>query len=101
VNDKVCIPAHSHIAGLLYSLVYGLRRIHLRNRSKLKQPFDLSEVRLLDSPFKTAQEADAKYMASLDLDRLLHNFRVNAGLPSTATPLGGWEAPTCELRGHC
>src|ERR1700722_17794677 len=64
------------------------------------QPFDLSEVRLLDSPFKTAQDADAKYMASLDLDRLLHNFRVNAGLPSTAKPLAGWEAPSCELRGH-
>src|SRR6202453_1464512 len=64
------------------------------------QPFDLSEVRLLDSPFKTAQEADARYMQSLDLDRLLHNFRVNAGLPSSAEPLGGWEAPNCELRGH-
>src|SRR5581483_4477259 len=33
-------------------------------------------------------------------DRLLHNFRVNAGLPSTAEPLGGWEKPDCELRGH-
>ncbi|HEY4232120.1 MAG TPA: beta-L-arabinofuranosidase domain-containing protein [Lacipirellulaceae bacterium] len=64
------------------------------------QPFDLSEVRLLDSPFKIAQDADAKYMGSLDLDRLLHNFRVNAALPTTAKPLGGWEAPSCELRGH-
>ena len=64
------------------------------------QPFDLSEVRLLDSPFKAAQDADAKYMASLDLDRLLHNFRINAGLPTTASPLGGWEAPSCEVRGH-
>ena len=64
------------------------------------QPFDLSEVRLLDSPFKMAQEADEKYLLSLNLDRLLHNFRVNAGLPSTATPLGGWESPTTELRGH-
>ena len=64
------------------------------------RPFDLGEVRLLDGPFKTAQEADEKYLLSLDLDRLLHNFRVNAGLPSTATPLGGWESPTTELRGH-
>jgi hypothetical protein len=64
------------------------------------RPFDLSEVRLLDGPFKTAQDADAKYLLSLDPDRLLHNFRVNAGLPSTAKPLGGWESPTTELRGH-
>ncbi|HMB95553.1 MAG TPA: beta-L-arabinofuranosidase domain-containing protein, partial [Tepidisphaeraceae bacterium] len=63
-------------------------------------PFDLSDVRLLDSPFKIAQDADAKYMASLDLDRLLHNFRVTAGLPSNAAPLGGWESPSCEVRGH-
>ena len=39
-------------------------------------------------------------MKSLDPDRLLHNFRVNAGLPSTAKPLEGWEAPNSGLRGH-
>ena len=66
----------------------------------IARPFDLGEVRLLDGPFKTAQDADAKYLLSLDLDRLLHNFRINAGLPSTAKPLGGWESPTTELRGH-
>jgi len=30
----------------------------------------------------------------------LHMFRVTAGLPSTAQPYGGWEAPVNELRGH-
>jgi DUF1680 family protein len=30
----------------------------------------------------------------------LHTFRINAGIPSSAQPLGGWEAPDCELRGH-
>jgi DUF1680 family protein len=63
-------------------------------------PFDLSRVRLLDSPFQQAQQRDLKYLLSLDPDRLLHNFRVAAGLPSSAKPLGGWETPTCELRGH-
>ena len=62
--------------------------------------FELSEVRLLDGPFKSAQDLDATYLLSLDPERLLHNFRVNAGLPSTAKPLGGWESPTIELRGH-
>ncbi len=37
---------------------------------------------------------------ALDPDRLLHMFRVTAGLPSSAAPLGGWEAPANELRGH-
>ena len=30
----------------------------------------------------------------------MHNFRVTAGIPSDADPIGGWEAPDCELRGH-
>jgi len=63
-------------------------------------PFRLSDVRLLDGPFKTAMLLDQQYLLSLDQDRLLHNFRVTAGLPSTATPLGGWESPDTELRGH-
>jgi DUF1680 family protein len=62
--------------------------------------FPLQDVRLLDGPFKHAMELDEKYLLSLDADRLLHNFRVNAGLPSSAQPLGGWEEPNCELRGH-
>ena len=64
------------------------------------EPFPLSQVRLLDSPFRAAQLRDADYLLSLDTDRLLRNFRVNAGLPTTALPYGGWEAPDCELRGH-
>ncbi len=62
--------------------------------------FPLEDVRLLDGPFKHAMELDRQYLLSLDVDRLLHNFRVNAGLPSSAEPLGGWEEPKGELRGH-
>ncbi len=62
--------------------------------------FRLEDVRLLDGPFKSAMELDRQYLLSLDVDRLLHNFRVNAALPSSAEPLGGWEEPKCELRGH-
>ena len=64
------------------------------------QPFPPEAVRLLDGPFKDAMARDQAYLLSLDPDRLLHNFRVNAGLPSAAQPLGGWEAPDVELRGH-
>jgi DUF1680 family protein len=63
-------------------------------------PFPLGDVRLLDGPFRDAMKRDADYLLSLDADRLLHNFRVTAGLPSSATPLGGWETPETELRGH-
>ena len=55
------------------------------------RPFPLQDVRLLDGPFKQAMQLDQQYLLSLDPDRLLHNFRVNAGLPSSASPHGRWE----------
>ncbi len=64
------------------------------------QPFPLSQVRLLDSPFRDAMVRDGNYLLSLDSDRLLYNFRINAGLPSSARPYGGWEDSKIELRGH-
>lgn len=64
------------------------------------RPFPLKQVRLGEGPCKTAMEADRRYLNSLPPDRLLHTFRLNAGLPTSAQPLGGWEAPDCELRGH-
>ena len=34
-------------------------------------PFSISDVRLLDGPFKHAEELNEKYLLSLDPDRLL------------------------------
>ena len=62
--------------------------------------FEMTKVRLLAGIFKDSQAANLGYLQRLDSDRLLHNFRVNAGLRSAAQPLGGWEKPDCELRGH-
>ena len=64
------------------------------------EPFPLKQVRLLDGPFKDALEINLRWLRDLPNDRLLHTFRLNAGLPSSATPLGGWEKPDCEVRGH-
>lgn len=72
------------------------------------EPFPMTQVRLNDGIFKDAQEVNRKVLLGMPADRLLHNFRVNAGLPSSAEPLGGWEIPPdratrpreSELRGH-
>lgn len=64
------------------------------------EPFSMTEVRLLPSFWKDMMELDRSYLYSLPNDRLAHNFRVTVGIPSDADPLGGWEAPDCELRGH-
>ena len=62
--------------------------------------FALNAVRLFPGRIRDRQSLTSRYLLELDPDRLLHNFRVNAGLPSSAKPLGGWESPRCGLRGH-
>ncbi len=66
------------------------------------EPFSLTAVRLLDGPFKDAQERDGKYLLSLNPDRMLHNFRVNAGLEPKAAVYGGWESVEtwADIRAH-
>ncbi|MEU9539412.1 beta-L-arabinofuranosidase domain-containing protein [Streptomyces mirabilis] len=64
------------------------------------QPFPLGSVTLLDSAFRANQQRNSAYLRFVDIDRLLHTFRTNVGLPSSVRPCGGWEGPSVELRGH-
>ena len=64
------------------------------------QAFPMAQVRLRPGIFQKEMEANRRYLDSLPNDRLLHMFRVTAGISSSAEPLGGWEAPNVELRGH-
>ena len=62
--------------------------------------FELPDVQLLEGPFKRAMEKDKEYLLSLEPERLLHVFRVAAGLPSSARPYGGWMSPEANSRGE-
>ena len=69
--------------------------------------FDLKDIRLLPSRFRENMMRDSAWMASIDVNRLLHSFRTNAGVFAgreggymTVKKLGGWESLDCELRGH-
>lgn len=64
------------------------------------RPFSMADVQLREGPFAAAASWDRGYLLRLAPERLVYNFRINAGLPSSAQPLGGWEAPDVELRGH-
>lgn len=64
------------------------------------QNFSLNEVTLTEGTFADRQNLVREYLAAFDIDRLLHTFRIQAGIKSTAEPLGGWESPECLLRGH-
>ncbi|MBT1160807.1 beta-L-arabinofuranosidase domain-containing protein [Bifidobacterium sp. SO1] len=67
---------------------------------KTYEAFPIDQVTLLDGEFLRRQELVKRYVLGFDVDRLMHTFRINAGLASEAIPLGGWEAPDCGLRGH-
>jgi DUF1680 family protein len=58
----------------------------------LLQPFDLADVELGESAFLHAQRLTEAYLLKLQPDRMLHNFRVNAGLQPRAPVYGGWES---------
>jgi len=60
--------------------------------------FSIADVRLLDSPFKHAMTLNAQWMLELDIDKLLSNFRTNAGLTPKDTPYGSWES--MGIAGH-
>ena len=71
------------------------------------ESFDLKDVRLLPSRFRDNMLRDSAWMTSIDVNRLLHSFRTNAGVFAgreggymTVKKLGGWESLDCELRGH-
>ncbi len=60
----------------------------------------LDAVQLLDSPFRLNQARNTTYLLFLDPERMLRSFRLNYGEPTTAVPLGGWEKPDSQIRGH-
>ncbi len=65
----------------------------VKNNIQVKATFfPLNDVRLLPGVFKDAMNEDAKYLLSLEPDRFLHRFRVNAGLKPKGKIYGGWES---------
>jgi uncharacterized protein len=65
---------------------------------KKAESFPLSDVRLLDGPFKHAEQLDVKYILEMDVDRLLAPYLREAGLKPKAESYGNWE--NTGLDGH-
>ena len=60
--------------------------------------FALADVRLDAGPFAHAHALNRRYLAALDVDRLLAPYRIEAGLPSLAPKYPNWES--MGLDGH-
>ena len=65
------------------------------------KPFALNQVSLGDSLFKANRDRILNYARNYSTDRMLATIRINAGLDTLgATPPGGWDTTTSDLRGH-
>ncbi|MEQ8303366.1 MAG: glycoside hydrolase family 127 protein [Cyclobacteriaceae bacterium] len=58
------------------------------------ESFSLSDVTLLEGPFKHATELNRKVLLNYEPDRLLAKFRIEAGLEPKAEHYHGWEDNT-------
>ncbi len=81
--------------------------VYTQEEAALKAPpsvsaFDLSDVHLLEGPFRHAMEMDQAYILSLKPDRLLSRCREYAGLLPRDSTYGGWEkeALSSHFVGH-
>lgn len=61
-------------------------------------PFSLTEVKLLDGPFRHAADLDSRILLGYQPDRLLSKFYSEAGLKPKAEHYMGWEDET--IAGH-
>ncbi len=96
-----------NLLGILFSSISFLNAQNLPNcenqfLDKDKRPiiFRTKDVVLSESWIKNREAVNTMYIYQFEPDRLLHNFRINAGIESKAQPLGGWESPKVGLRGH-
>ncbi len=64
--------------------------------------FPLDQVTLGDGLFASHRDLMLNFASNYSADNMLFNFRTNAGLPNPpgARPVGVWDTPTGNLRGH-
>ena len=85
----------------IFALLFSVSAIQVQGQDANKvRVVSGADVMLTDSWVKDREALNSKYVLSIEADRLLHNFRLTAGLPTDARALGGWEDSGCGLRGH-
>jgi len=65
-----------------------------------KNTFPLSDVTLLDGPFKHARDLNIKVLLQYNVDRLLAPYRKVAGLPQKAESYPSWSGLDGHIAGH-
>ena len=63
--------------------------------------FDLAEVTLLDSPFKTSLETNNRLLLEYDVDRLLSPYVKQSGLAYTTDTQSKYSGHIYDFQQHC
>ena len=85
--------------GLLFGLLVFCNAIQAQEKL-YKNEFPLSDVSLLDGPFKHARDLNIQVLLQYDVDRLLAPYRKEAGLPEKAKSYPNWEGLDGHVAGH-
>src|SRR5689334_6068085 len=62
--------------------------------------FPLSNVTLLEGPFKHARDLNIETSLKYDVDRLMAGYREEAGLPAKAKSYANWDGLDGHVGGH-
>ena len=85
----------------LFLLFFLVLNISIYAQDKLyKNEFPISDVKLLDGPFKHARDLNIKTLLQYDVDRLLAGYRKEAGLPEKAKIYPNWDGLDGHVGGH-
>jgi uncharacterized protein len=80
---------------VISSIIFGLI-----SAGYAAQEFTLDQVKLLDGPFKHAQDINLEVLLKYDVDRLLAGFRKEAGLEAKAQSFSNWDGLDGHIAGH-
>lgn len=86
-------------AALTVTLSLGVTGIKAQDKL-YDNTFSLSDVELLDGPFRHAMDLNVKVLLEYDTDRLLAPFLHEAGLPKKAEYFPNWEGLDGHIGGH-
>ena len=85
--------------GLLVSVFLFSNSIQAQEKL-YKNEFPISDVTLLDGPFKHARDLNIEVLLKYDVDRLLAPYRKEAGLPEKAKTYPNWDGLDGHVAGH-
>lgn len=91
------------IKRILFATAVGsfmLTRVAIAQEKLYPNEFPLSDVKLLDGPFKHAQDLNIHVLLEYDIDRLIAPFRKEAGLPEKAKLYPNWAGLDGHVGGH-